>query len=506
MPGAVSRRAALGLAGLGTAAGVAATAGVGALTGRPAAGSPARAAALPADVTVAGWRAARGDRYFVAHRGAGDTMPEHSLAAYQAALAWGAQCLELSVRMTSDGVLICLHDDDYQRTTTVAGTVADLPSTVLRGLRLHAPQLGPAWSDPMPLIPLLDEVLDAIGGRAVLAIEAKDSRAYPAVRQAVARFGLADSVMIKTDHRSGLIPTARADGFPVFGYIGSAAELTPDALDALVAKLDAGRGDVLVLPASAGPGADPLVKRAAGSGLPVWVAPVHRRSDVARYAALGVSGFITPGLGYLTRDSAIARQDTWAFGAIAPGELTRDPLGTAWAPGWADGGELTLAAAEQRHFLTLGQLSPVATPDRYSVNVQARWTSPPGPAYAPGSADAPGAAVALVAGHADDAYHQPGGGRGTGYLATLAVDGTLAISLHRNGSAEEKPLGSTKTAAPAAGQFVQLRWQVDGQRITWTRTDTGESVTAQDGTARGGYLHLGRIGSGTAGFRRLVVS
>jgi glycerophosphoryl diester phosphodiesterase len=38
------------------------------------------------DYRLADWVADRGERYLVGHRGAGDVLPEHSMASYQAAV------------------------------------------------------------------------------------------------------------------------------------------------------------------------------------------------------------------------------------------------------------------------------------------------------------------------------------------------------------------------------------------------------------------------------------
>ena len=46
----------------------------------------------------------------VAHRGASASRPEHTLAAYELALAEGADGLECDVRLTRDGHLVCVHD------------------------------------------------------------------------------------------------------------------------------------------------------------------------------------------------------------------------------------------------------------------------------------------------------------------------------------------------------------------------------------------------------------
>lgn len=55
-----------------------------------------------------------------AHRGASGERPEHTLAAYQLAMDQGADYVEPDLRLTKDGVLVCLHDGTLERTTDVA--------------------------------------------------------------------------------------------------------------------------------------------------------------------------------------------------------------------------------------------------------------------------------------------------------------------------------------------------------------------------------------------------
>ena len=55
-----------------------------------------------------------------AHRGASGERPEHTLAAYRLAMEQGADYVEPDLRLTKDGVFICLHDGTLERTTDVA--------------------------------------------------------------------------------------------------------------------------------------------------------------------------------------------------------------------------------------------------------------------------------------------------------------------------------------------------------------------------------------------------
>lgn len=62
----------------------------------------------------------------VAHRGASTEAPEHTYAAYVAALSAGADGLECDVRMTADGHLVCVHDRRVNRTSNGTGLVSGL--------------------------------------------------------------------------------------------------------------------------------------------------------------------------------------------------------------------------------------------------------------------------------------------------------------------------------------------------------------------------------------------
>jgi glycerophosphoryl diester phosphodiesterase len=71
----------------------------------------------------------------VGHRGASADAPEHTLAAYQQAVRVGADAVECDVRMTRDGVLVCVHDRRIDQTSTGRGVVAAL---TLAELERHA--------------------------------------------------------------------------------------------------------------------------------------------------------------------------------------------------------------------------------------------------------------------------------------------------------------------------------------------------------------------------------
>jgi glycerophosphoryl diester phosphodiesterase len=88
----------------------------------------------------------------VAHRGASETFPEHTLAAYRHAIEVGADALECDVRLTLDGHLVCMHDRRVDRTSNGTGRVSNLELAHLEGLdwgswKAFEAGLGPSAGD-----------------------------------------------------------------------------------------------------------------------------------------------------------------------------------------------------------------------------------------------------------------------------------------------------------------------------------------------------------------------
>ena len=140
----------------------------------------------------------------IAHRGANDEEPEHSLAAYLLALEQGADGIECDVRLTADGVLVCVHDRTIGRTSTGRGTVS---AQRLDELAQHDYSDGDRWHDfdepPAPerwklltLETLLSAALD-VSSTVTFSIETKHPTRYGGyvereLATMLARFGLLD--------------------------------------------------------------------------------------------------------------------------------------------------------------------------------------------------------------------------------------------------------------------------------------------------------------------------
>jgi glycerophosphoryl diester phosphodiesterase len=110
----------------------------------------------------------------IAHRGASGYLPEHTLAGYELAIKLGADFIEPDLQLTSDRVLVAIHDDTLQRTTDVAARfaqrngdyrVADFSLAEIRTLTVKPtgtastsyPGFRPA--NPELRVPTFDEVI-----------------------------------------------------------------------------------------------------------------------------------------------------------------------------------------------------------------------------------------------------------------------------------------------------------------------------------------------------------
>lgn len=478
----IERRTVLALGGSAALGAVVGGVGVGAVMQDR--GLPVSRPSTVERVTFQSWRRSRKAPYYIAHRGAGQVAPEHTIPSYQTALDWGAQVIEISVVMSADKQLYCMHDLTLDRTTTLRGRANQQTSESLDRARVTVSRLGPRWvGTHMPSLPRLADVLAAVGGRAVLCIEAKDDSAYPIMVKAIEDAGLKDTVMIKVDASSGRLNSAKKAHYPVFAYLGNPDVATATAIDRLAKRLDPER-DALVLPARAGSElfSGDLIRRAVNTGVPVWVFAVHRRYEAKSFVRLGVEGIITPDLGYLSGSVAVRKVDNWASGGISAGEKTRDPYSDAYALQWEEEGVIGLDFPGRPAFVTLGQFSPIEA-ESYRLVFDAAFDPVPADNFQH---------LSVAFGHADDRYYEHRLGDADGFHALLRADGSMAIYAHVEGDPNGQLLTKSKSGTPLKnGLWSRLTLDVTPQLIRWSRDD-GTAVETRDARFRGGYFHLGR--------------
>ena len=95
---------------------------------------------------------------FLSHRGESDDEPENTMAAFELATKRDSDGIELDIRLTADGELVCVHDKTLKR---VSGTDLAVASSTLSELRRYHP------------VPLLSEALDCLTVGMHMQIELK---------------------------------------------------------------------------------------------------------------------------------------------------------------------------------------------------------------------------------------------------------------------------------------------------------------------------------------------
>lgn len=130
-----------------------------------------------------------------AHRGgATDAVPENALATFTQSLTHGPVLLETDVRMTKDSVLVLMHDETLDRTTTGQGTVRSRTLRALRSRQL----VTDAGDTTRSAVPTLAEALAWAEGRAVLQLDVKEDVPRPLVADVLRRMDALDRALVIT--------------------------------------------------------------------------------------------------------------------------------------------------------------------------------------------------------------------------------------------------------------------------------------------------------------------
>jgi glycerophosphoryl diester phosphodiesterase len=133
-------------------------------------------------------------QWIVAHRGASFDAPENTLASVREAVKQGADGIEMDYYLTSDGMIICVHDKDTERTAGEKFEISKTPFDKLRLLDVGSWK-GEQWKGER--MPTLDEVLAATppGTKPVIELKIGPEIVRPMV-EAIARSSIAPTDVI----------------------------------------------------------------------------------------------------------------------------------------------------------------------------------------------------------------------------------------------------------------------------------------------------------------------
>lgn len=127
-----------------------------------------------------------------AHRGDWRNAPENSIQAYQNCINAGLDGIEVDVQMTKDSVLVMMHDQTLERTTTGKGKVSDYTLAELKELYLR----NPIRVVTRQRIPTFDEVLELAKGKILLQVD-KWGPVAQLVIEAVKRHGCENQIILR---------------------------------------------------------------------------------------------------------------------------------------------------------------------------------------------------------------------------------------------------------------------------------------------------------------------
>jgi glycerophosphoryl diester phosphodiesterase len=138
----------------------------------------------------------------VAHRGYAAIAPENTISSFEAALDAGAKACEFDVQISSDNVLVVIHDNSVDRTTNGEGKVNQLTYDYLATLDAGS------WKDPKykgEKIPTLLETLTFLKENDMIGIlEIKADNIVDEVLELVYETKMEDSIIIISFSKSSI--------------------------------------------------------------------------------------------------------------------------------------------------------------------------------------------------------------------------------------------------------------------------------------------------------------
>ena len=134
----------------------------------------------------------------IAHRGASGTRPEHTFASYDRAIELGADYIEQDLQVTSDGVLVVLHDQTLNRTArgSAENCTGNVRTKTLAQIKTCSAGQWFGAEYVNEKIPTLEEVFQRYGHTVNYYIETKEPDAAEGMEDKLVellnRYGLRD--------------------------------------------------------------------------------------------------------------------------------------------------------------------------------------------------------------------------------------------------------------------------------------------------------------------------
>ena len=237
---------------------------------------------------------------WIAHRGAGKLAPENTLAAFRLGAAHGYRMFECDAKLSSDGVLMLLHDATLERTTNGHGLAGDLGMGELAQLDAGSWHSRRFAGEAIPTLQALARYCLANGYHLNVEIKptpGQEAATGRAVADLLARIWPAAEVPpLLTSFKPAALTAAREAapqlprGLLVDKLVGDGADGNPDGSADVQTALQLGC-QTMVLNHALWDAA--LVARVHGSGMRCLSYTVNDEWAAERLVQLGTDGIIT---------------------------------------------------------------------------------------------------------------------------------------------------------------------------------------------------------------------
>jgi len=232
----------------------------------------------------------------IAHRGASGHAPEHTIPSYDMAIRMQADYIEQDLQMTSDGVLIVMHDATLDRTTSCRGLAIEKSLAQIKTCDAGS-WFAPDFAGTR--VPALRELFERYGKSVRYYIETKNPEEAPGMEEALLglinefdlRAGAIESwqVLIQSFSRASLLKLHQLDSeLPLIHLIES---------DQDSGRIRAQLGDSASYAAGICPARSSvdaaLVDAVHEAGMVIHPYTVNHAAEMRRMIALGVDGMFT---------------------------------------------------------------------------------------------------------------------------------------------------------------------------------------------------------------------
>lgn len=394
--------------------------------------------------------------FYIGHRGGHLLYPEHSMEGYRACARDG-YVVEPDVQLTSDGVLVCLHDGTVDRTTNGTGAVSGMTAAQWRALRVDPQIPGGHEALPAEWLPLLDE----LGGRALLTSE---------IKTPAARDPLLDSIAARDLHRAVIVQSFDYADVQAAADRGIAACFLSDTADPATLAADG----IELLGCSTG-ASGAYIAAAKAAGLTVIVYTVNTVAAANTALANGADGLFSDDPEHLTGRRLKRHRDPFADKVLWAGadpDPTYARFRRADEFGMDGGGVLGVGhywAGTRGPRLRVRWRVQYAT---WSGTDLTRWG---GSMYVGTNPDA------------DTEYQDNNTGAVNGYHGFLRRNGSLELYRVSNGTPTQLAvLAASAPSVPAAdeGAPTDLELVIDAAGVTLRNLTAGNQVSNADTTHR----------------------